>query len=93
MYDTALRIGAFLRLESDAVYLHCGVTTGAAHLGFARSRMRIEVGELPPSLRGLKPYQVEDILCIYKDALGRMKDGTPLPNARGCTGVSIPPGC
>jgi hypothetical protein len=29
--------------------------------------------ELPPELRKLKPYQVEDFLCMKKDVLHKFK--------------------
>ena len=68
VYDTALRIGAFLNLLPDRVYLHAGTRTGAKAFGIvSRHEEWIEVEELPSPLRELLPHEVEDILCIYKD--------------------------
>ena len=35
IYDTALRLGAFLNLEPEHVYLHAGTRAGARALGFS----------------------------------------------------------
>jgi hypothetical protein len=68
IYDTALRIGAYLNLLPDRVYLHAGTRTGANAFGIVpRHEEWIEVGELPSILRELPPHEIEDILCIYKD--------------------------
>lgn len=66
VYDTALRIGARLGLEPDKVYLHAGTRVGAAKLGLPTSDAYIEISELPPELRRLKPHEIEDVLCLYK---------------------------
>lgn len=68
IYDTALRIGAYLNLLPDRVYLHAGTRTGANAFGIvSRHTEWIDVDELPSILRELPPHEVEDILCIYKD--------------------------
>jgi hypothetical protein len=68
IYDTSLRIGAYLNLLPDRVYLHAGTRTGAKAFGIvSRNEEWIEVAELPGLLRELPPHEVEDILCIYKD--------------------------
>lgn len=66
-YDTALRLGAFLGLMPNLVYLHAGTKSGARALGMDVSRGFIEVQELPKALQVLKPHEIEDILCIFKD--------------------------
>ena len=67
IYDTALRIGAYLNLLPDRVYLHAGTHTGAKAFGIvSRNTEWIDVDELPNILRELPPHEVEDILCIYK---------------------------
>lgn len=65
-YDTALRIGAFLGLAPEFVYLHCGTRAGARALGLGVSRPYLSLGELPHALRALAPEEIEDFLCIYK---------------------------
>ena len=69
VYDTALRIAARLGLEPDRVYLHAGTTAGARALGLDWRAPWIMTGDLPPALRELPAWQVEDLLCIYKDHL------------------------
>jgi hypothetical protein len=73
IYDTALRIGAFLRLEPSVVFMHSGTRTGAKRLGLDTSRDFLTVEELPPAFRVLRPREIEDVLCIYKDHFGRKK--------------------
>lgn len=72
-YDTALRIGAFLKREPDLVYIHAGVRQGAAALGVDASRESVEPGELPAPLRDLPPRDIENCLCIYKSALRALR--------------------
>ncbi len=68
IYDTALRIGAYLNLLPDRVYLHAGTRAGANAFGIvSRHTEWIDVSELPNILKELPPHEVEDILCIYKD--------------------------
>lgn len=66
-YDFAWRIGVFLELEPEVVYLHRGTRDGAVALGFSRSRKSLAVEELPAPLRALTPAEIEDYLCIFKD--------------------------
>lgn len=73
-YDTALRIGAYLGLAPDAVYVHAGVRKGARALGFPAGMCKIKVSALPSPLRKLSPSAIEDFLCIYKDDLWKLED-------------------
>lgn len=66
-YDTAFRIGAYLRLFPLRVYLHAGTRRGARALGLDYKKDALEISEVPRALRHRKAYEVEDILCIYKD--------------------------
>jgi hypothetical protein len=72
IYDTALRIGAYLNILPERVYLHAGTRTGAKAFGITSRRIEwLDVDELPAPLKELPPHEVEDILCIYKgDAKG-----------------------
>ncbi len=75
IYDTSLRIGAFLRLAPDKVYLHAGTRTGARSLGLSRrgdSKLWLETEELPALLRKLSTSDVENLLCIYKEQLAHV---------------------
>jgi hypothetical protein len=66
-YDSAVRIGMYLRLAPTRVYLHAGTRQGARALGLDYRKPALEVSELPLPLRRRQPAEVEDILCIYKD--------------------------
>ena len=73
VYDTALRIGAKLGVEPKTVYLHRGTRSGAKALGIETNRPFIEVHEFPRQLRSLRPRELEDCLCIYKEAKGLLR--------------------
>ena len=68
-YDTAFRIGISLNLYPQKVYLHRGTRDGAKNLGIYNGKEVLEMAELPPELRKMEPYQVEDFLCMKKDVL------------------------
>lgn len=68
-YDTALRLGAYIGFAPERVYLHAGTRDGAQALGLEASLESVDVKQLPESLQQLEPYEVEDLLCIYKDLL------------------------
>lgn len=72
VYDTALRIGAYLKLEPDKVYLHTGTRDGAKALGLDGKRKAINVEELPEAFRRLKVHEIEDVLCIYADQISKV---------------------
>jgi len=71
IYDTALRIGANLGLEPAVVFLHAGTRMGARALGLDGSQKFIERRYLPREFESLSPGEIEDVLCIYKDRLGK----------------------
>lgn len=73
VYDTALRIAAWRRLEPEMIYLHAGTMVGAKALGLAYREGSIALKQLPAALQGLSPREIEDVLCIYKDVLQRRR--------------------
>ena len=73
VYDTACRLGVYLELEPEVVYLHAGTIKGARALGLDTSRSYLEMDELPRPLRLLEPWECEDFLCIYKVELAKLK--------------------
>lgn len=73
VYDTALRLGAHLQLLPREVYLHAGTKRGARALGLDHRVKSLAPTNLPTSLRRLRPYEMEDVLCIYEDWLGTAK--------------------
>jgi hypothetical protein len=86
VYDTTLRLGAFLGLWPEVVYLHAGTKKGCKALGVAAKGGKVKLSVLPLPIRTMEPYQAEDFLCIFKDefggtdaaakACGRMRRGT-----------------
>lgn len=68
IYDTALRIGAKLKLEPTSVYLHAGTRSGAKKIGIYSSKKKAEIKYIPKPLRKLKAHEIEDVLCIYKNS-------------------------
>lgn len=87
-YDTAFRIGAYLRRYPTRVYLHAGTRAGARLLHLEFKKEALEMSEVPVALRRRKPHEVEDILCIYKSWFsGDRRPGfgcAAKPKRRGC---------
>ncbi|MCY2987531.1 MAG: hypothetical protein NTY19_06665 [Planctomycetota bacterium] len=77
VYDTAFRLGVWLKLWPKAVYLHAGTRAGARALGLDLRRGRVDMAELPVEVRVLKPWQVEDFLCIFKRELAVVQQHGP----------------
>jgi len=73
IYDTAHRIGAFLSIEPEFIYMHAGARAGARALGLSIEGLYLEVEQVPVAPRRLKPYEIEDCLCIYKADLAAMR--------------------
>lgn len=79
-YDVATRVGAYIKLEPTAIYLHTGARMGWEALWGGRSRIpaqgrvaRVSKEVWPPALRQLSADMAEDFLCTYRDALTRIK--------------------
>ena len=70
VYDIACRIGAFLGLSPDRIYLHAGTRKGAQALGLRGTT--VHKNDLPPEFHRLSPAEIEDCLCIYKAWLQRL---------------------
>lgn len=69
IYDTTLRIGAYLNLEPKKIYLHAGTLIGAKHLGVSNPQKSLFKYELPVEFHILSESEIEDCLCIYKENL------------------------
>jgi hypothetical protein len=65
IYDTATRIGAYLELWPQHVYLHSGTKKGARLLGLDTSRRYLRVRDMPREMETLEPYEMEDVLCMF----------------------------
>jgi hypothetical protein len=84
VYDISSRIGAYKRLRPTEVYLHAGTREGARALGLPTNVKSLPMSSLPPELRSLSADEAEDVLCIYRRALARIRrglDGTPSPRS------------
>jgi hypothetical protein len=68
VYDTAVRVGAYLGLAPEKLYLHTGTRKGARALRLDASSDYLEPNGLPLPRRRLSPDETEDFLCIFKDA-------------------------
>lgn len=68
-YDIATRIGAFLNLFPDRIYLHAGTRVGATRLLGKINKPYLLKSDLPApfQIRSISCAEIEDILCIYKD--------------------------
>jgi hypothetical protein len=77
VYDVANGIGAQLGLGPELVYLHAGTAVGAKALGLDHRRESIHPSELPAEFQRLRPGEMEDCLCLYKDELLAKPKGRP----------------
>jgi hypothetical protein len=67
IYDTALRIGAYLGLSPERVYLHAGTRKGVEKLGLDSRAKSLPWTAFPPALAALLGgADLENLLCIYK---------------------------
>jgi hypothetical protein len=76
IYDTAMRIGSFLNIEPDKVYLHAGARKGIEVLeskGYLQegnsSKKFLSLNDLPTSLAELRAAETEHFLCSMKDKM------------------------
>jgi len=72
VYDTSLRIGTKLGLMPEFVYLHAGTRAGAKVFGISGKTSKIKVSVLPSEFLPLEPFEVEDVLCVFKDKLKKI---------------------
>ncbi|WP_318497276.1 hypothetical protein [Photobacterium leiognathi] len=76
VYDTSVRIAAYLNITPDKVYLHAGALDGAKSLeakglvpvGSSEASC-ISVTVMPEPLKKLHPVQMENFLCSFKNEL------------------------
>lgn len=69
-YDVARRLGAWLDLKPDVVYLHAGTADGAQQLGVEGKMAHL--GAFPQELQALGATHLENFLCIYKEHLQKL---------------------
>lgn len=63
-YDVAQRLGTFVGIEPDAVYVHRGTAVGAAAIGLP-GRGSVSMRQIPEELSSLSASELEDCLCIF----------------------------
>lgn len=68
-YDAAVRIGAWSGCFPKRVYLHAGARAGARAMGLDHRQRSLCRVDIPAPLRSLRPYEIEDFLCVYHDEL------------------------
>jgi hypothetical protein len=71
IYDAAERIGLFLNLFPDKIYLHAGTRIGAEKMLGKINSNTISKAKLPEPFKSsnLSCTEIEDILCMYKNRL------------------------
>ncbi|WP_127105710.1 hypothetical protein [Pararhodobacter zhoushanensis] len=76
IYDTALRIGAFLKVSPNDVFVQRGALGGAKNffVHIRKKPRKIKVRYLPssdflPELARLSPHEIENFLCVCEDEL------------------------
>lgn len=73
-YDVASRLGSFLGLAPERVYLHAGVRQGAEAMGLrTKGKMWLTREELPHELASLTADDCEDFFCVYRTLFPRLR--------------------
>jgi len=72
VYDVALRLSAVLGQPAGRVYLQSGARKGARALGITTRERSLPRDAFPAELRRLHAWEIENLLCIYKDELVRL---------------------
>lgn len=70
IYDVAVRIGIYLKLQPEKVYLHAGTTIGAKSLLKSKTKSKtVSMDELSPWFKKYKYtcHEVENFLCVKKN--------------------------
>lgn len=83
VYDMATRVGAFLKLDPQRLYMHTGARAGWLALceRFAPERVEywrreefVPKARFPKPLKWLTVDEVEDFLCTYRDEFEELED-------------------
>lgn len=67
IYDVARRLGVWVELEPEMVYLHAGTAKGAKKLGVTGKVAPLNA--FPLEIQRLGATHAENFLCIYKDLI------------------------
>lgn len=68
-YDTALRIGAYMRLYPTRVFLQTGALDGARKISTSYKSRSVPLAKFPEPYHSLAPFEMENLLCVAKSAL------------------------
>lgn len=76
-YDVAVRVGAWLGLEPEHLYVHAGVAQGLLVFGIkpARGAWCVDPEQLPVFFRDKQMDLVESFMCGYRSELERVVNG------------------
>lgn len=66
-YDVARRLGVWMGLKPELVYLHAGTGEGAKKLGVTGKTAPLS--DFPEEIQELGATHAENFLCIYKDVI------------------------
>jgi hypothetical protein len=70
IYDVSVRIGEYLKIYPETIYIHAGTKTGLQNLlkrKIPEKQIKKEMLPEPFCSSDLTPGQLEDFFCIYKD--------------------------
>jgi len=70
-YDAALRLGCYLGLAPEYVYLHAGTRKGARAFATLRGKIPRLPREAFPELRDRSASEIENILCVYENIFAK----------------------
>ena len=90
VYDIAHRIGTYMGIEPERVYLHAGTREGARNL-FNLSGESLPVSDFPEAFQKLTASEIEDCLCICKS--GECSNTCSDYSAGGCSKTPKPSPC
>lgn len=83
-YDISERLGWFLQLEPEVVYLHSGTRDGARKICRAWKGATLEKAQLPASFQTLSCSEIETLLCVHKSDLEHPEDFDPQEGPSAC---------
>lgn len=66
-YDVAQRLGVWMKMQPELVYLHAGAAKGAKKLGIEGES--VPLSNFPDEIQRLGSTHVERFLCKYKDEI------------------------
>ncbi|MFH1049430.1 MAG: hypothetical protein V1779_00705 [bacterium] len=71
IYDTAHRIGVYLNILPEKVYLHSGTLIGAKKIFGMINKKDLKKEEFPEPIKScnLTCAEIEDLLCLYKERI------------------------